>query len=101
MHVRKKAIVKKALFVFILFLVFQTNFFSLDQSFPNGITFSSQDDIDSYKEVNYDGIEIFEDVIIEGNDIVFNLYGVGGLTQVGSQLIMYQLGWNRMDFFLK
>ena len=59
---------KKLFLVFVFFIFFQGDFFS-QNCLPDGIIFTSQAQIDSFK-INYPGCSIVEgDVRIEGNDI--------------------------------
>jgi len=73
------------LFIFIAFLI-QANIYS-QSCLPEGITFITQAQIDSF-QINYPGCsEIEGDVLISGNDIT-NLNGLSVLTSLGSNLFI-------------
>jgi len=78
---------KKNLGTLVLFFVSITGLFSLNPCFPNGITFSSQHDIDIYEENNPTCTEITGDVIIEGADIA-TLAGISIITSINGSLII-------------
>jgi hypothetical protein len=78
---------KKIPVFLVLFFVFTTRIFSVNPCFPNGITFSSQFDIEIYQEINPNCTEIMGDVLIEGNDIQ-NLQGISIITAINGSLII-------------
>ena len=75
---------KKLTLLIVLSFIIQST--SLSQGcLPNGITFTSQIEIDNFQTNNPNCTEIEGDVIIEGNDIT-NLNGLSVLTTIGGDL---------------
>ena len=82
-------------FITLIFILFIVEVNTQAQScLPEGITFTTQAQIDSF-QVDYPGCtEIEGDVTIEGDDIV-NLNGLNVLTHIGGDL---NIGWDFNDF---
>ena len=81
----------------LLFFVFHYSFFTIpsvsaqwgNSCLPEGITFSSQAQIDSF-QTDYPGcVEIEGDVTINGGNSIINLNGLSALTSIGGSLEIY------------
>ncbi len=77
----------KSIYTAVFFFFFGIGFSNAQSCLPDGITFTTQAEIDSF-QINYPGCtEIEGDVVIEGDEI-YNLNGLDVLTYIGRSLMI-------------